>query len=51
MELDFARTGLNYPVPGLFKPAGRPAKASFIYREDERGSATLDRFVFEGGGA
>ncbi|RAI18122.1 hypothetical protein CH337_14885 [Rhodoblastus acidophilus] len=50
VEMDLAKAGLNYPIPGLFKPAGRPAKASFAYREDERG-ATLDQIVFEGGGA
>ena len=50
VELDFGKAALNYPVPGLFKPAGRPAKASFIYRADDKG-ATLDQIVFEGGGA
>ncbi|MBB4196426.1 hypothetical protein GGD83_000197 [Rhodoblastus sphagnicola] len=50
VELDLGKAGLNYPIPGLFKPAGRPAKASFSYREDERG-ATLDQIAFEGGGA
>jgi hypothetical protein len=45
------RTGLLYPLPGLFKPAGRPAKASFLYREDERGGANLDQIVFDGSGA
>jgi hypothetical protein len=50
VELDMTRAAFNYPVPGLFKPAGRPAKASFSYREDERG-ATLDQIQFEGGGA
>ncbi len=31
VDLDFVKTGLNDPVPGLFKPAGRAAKASFSY--------------------
>ncbi|MDI9847251.1 AsmA-like C-terminal region-containing protein [Rhodoblastus sp. 17X3] len=50
VELDLARTGLIYPVPGLFKPAGRPAKSTFFYREDERGGATLDDFIYDGSG-
>jgi hypothetical protein len=50
VEMDFIKTGLNYPVPGLFKPAGRPSKSTFTYREDEKGSATLDDFVFDGVG-
>jgi hypothetical protein len=51
VELDLTRAGLNYPVPGLYKPAGRPAKASFAYREDDRGAAAFDQIVYEGGGA
>ncbi|MCW2282810.1 hypothetical protein M2323_000575 [Rhodoblastus acidophilus] len=51
VEVDLAKTTLNYPIPGLYKPAGRPAKASFSYREEERGGATFDQIVFEGGGA
>ncbi|WP_374544984.1 AsmA-like C-terminal region-containing protein, partial [Rhodoblastus sp.] len=50
VELDFVKTGLIYPVPGLYKPAGRPAKATFSYKEDERGAATLDDFVYDGPG-
>ena len=50
VDLDMTKTGLNYPVPGLYKPAGRPAKATFAYREDERGAATLDQIVFDGSG-
>jgi hypothetical protein len=50
IELDLTKTGLNYPAPGLFKPPGRAAKASFAYREDERGGASLDQIVYEGSG-
>ncbi len=50
VDLDFTRTGLNAPVPGLFKPAGRAAKASFSYAEDARGASTLDNFVYDGSG-
>ncbi len=50
VDLDFVKTGLNYPVPGLLKPAGRAAKASFSYAEDGRGAATLDNFIFNGPG-
>ncbi len=50
VELDFLKTGLIYPVPGLYKPAGRPGKSTFNYREDDRGAATLDDFVYDGGG-
>ncbi|MGO9428232.1 hypothetical protein, partial [Rhodoblastus sp.] len=50
VELDLSRAGLIYPVPGLYKPAGRPGKATFAYREDDRGGAFLDQIVFEGSG-
>jgi hypothetical protein len=50
VELDLTKTGLIYPTPGLYKPAGRPGKATFAYREDERGAATLDQIVFDGSG-
>ncbi|WP_294534574.1 AsmA-like C-terminal region-containing protein [uncultured Rhodoblastus sp.] len=50
VELDMTKTGLNYPVPGLYKPAGRAAKATFAFREDERGGANLDQIVFDGSG-
>jgi hypothetical protein len=50
VELDMTKTGLNYPVPGLYKPAGRAAKATFAYREDDRGGANLDQIVFDGSG-
>jgi hypothetical protein len=50
VELDFVKTGLLYPIPGLFKPAGRPGKSTFTYREDERGAAVLDDFIYDGGG-
>lgn len=50
IELDLTKTGLNYPAPGFFKPPGRAAKATFAYREDERGGATLDQIVYDGSG-
>ncbi len=50
VELDLTKTSLNYPAPGLYKPAGRAAKATFLYREDERGAASLDQIVFDGSG-
>ena len=50
IELDFSRAALNYPLPGLFKPAGRPGKASFTLREDERGNVTLDQINYDGSG-
>lgn len=51
VELDLSRASLDYPVPGLYKPAGRPAKATFLYREEERGAASLDQIVFDGSGS
>ena len=50
VDMDLTRTALNYPIPGLFKPAGRPGKVAFAYREDERGLASLENIVFDGGG-
>ena len=51
VELDLTKASLNYPVPGLFKPAGRPSKANFNYREEEKGGSLLDQIVFDAGGA
>jgi hypothetical protein len=50
VELDLTKAALNAQVPGVSKAAGRPAKVTFNYREDERGAATLDDFVFDGAG-
>ncbi len=50
VEMDLTRTALNYPIPGLYKPAGRPGKAAFNYREDERGGSSLEQIVFDAGG-
>ncbi|HUO55660.1 MAG TPA: AsmA-like C-terminal region-containing protein, partial [Rhodoblastus sp.] len=50
VDLDLVKTGLIYPVPGLYKPAGRPGRIGFTYREDERGAATLDDFVYDSAG-
>ncbi len=51
VEMDLSKASLDYPLPGLYKSAGRPAKASFLYREDERGAASLDQIVFDGSGS
>jgi len=50
VEMDLGKASLNHPIPGLYKPAGRPAKASFSYRDEERG-AVVDQIAFDGGGA
>ncbi len=49
VELDFQRTGLDGVLPGLVKPAGRPAKATFLFDNNPRGS-TIDQLVFEAAG-
>lgn len=50
VELDLTRTGIENGIPGLAKPAGKPAKLNFML--DQRGSSVLlDQLVFEGGGA
>jgi hypothetical protein len=51
VELDLTRAGLLHPLPGLFKPAGRAGKATFTYREEERGGASIDQILFEASGA
>jgi hypothetical protein len=49
-ELDLTRVSLDNVLPGLLKPAGKPAKATFAFKSDADGM-TLNNFVFEGGGA
>ncbi len=49
VELDLARTGLDNPVPGLVKPAGRPGRASFVVVQREK-STRIDNLNFEAGG-
>jgi hypothetical protein len=50
VELDLTKAGLLYPLPGLYKPAGRAGKATFSYREDERGGANIDQILFDAAG-
>ncbi|MGD9541148.1 AsmA-like C-terminal region-containing protein [Methylocystis sp.] len=48
IELDLSRTNFDNPLPGLVKPAGKPAKASFNLTR--RGEAmALEQFVFDAG--
>ncbi|MGD9656933.1 MAG: AsmA-like C-terminal region-containing protein, partial [Methylocystis sp.] len=48
IELDLSRTHFDNPLPGLVKPAGKPAKASFNLTR--RGEAmALEQFVFDAG--
>ena len=49
VELDLQRTAIDGVLPGLVKPAGRPAKASFLLDSTPRGS-TIDQLVFEAAG-
>ena len=49
VALDFTRAVFDQPIPGLFKPAGRPSKASFLYRDEDNG-ASLEQIVFDGAG-
>ena len=46
VELDLQRTGLDGVLPGLVKPAGRAARASFLLDANARGS-TIDQLVFD----
>lgn len=49
VELDLTRTHIENGLPGLAKPAGRPARLAFTL--DGRGSSVLlDPLVFEGAG-
>ena len=50
VELDFTRAAMNGFPPGLVKPAGRPAKASFVLVA-EPDKASLQSFVFDAGSA
>ncbi len=46
VDLDFTKTSLDNVLPGLIKPAGRPAKATFRAAAGPDG-AHLDQLVFE----
>jgi len=48
IELDLTRTSFDNPVPGLTKPAGKPAKASFVLVKRGEGIA-LEKFNFDAG--
>ena len=49
-DLDLTRTGIENGIPGLVKPAGKPARLAFTL--DQRSSSVLlDQLVFESAGA
>ncbi|MCC3247345.1 DUF3971 domain-containing protein [Methylocystis sp. WRRC1] len=48
IELDLTRTTFDNPVPGVVKPAGKPAKASFLLVKRGEGVA-LEKFDFDAG--
>jgi hypothetical protein len=50
VEIDLTRASLDNALPGLVKPAGKPAKASFTLVKRGDGLA-LDRFALEAGTA
>ena len=50
IDLDFTRTAINGILPGLVKPAGKPAKASFSLVTDASGTG-LNDITFDGAGA
>ena len=50
VELDFAKAGIEGPVPGFSKAPGRPARATLTVLQRDNG-LTLDNFAFDGGGA
>ncbi|WP_332080356.1 AsmA-like C-terminal region-containing protein [Methylocystis borbori] len=50
IELDLTRTGFDNPLPGLTKPAGKPAKASFVLTRRGEGMA-LEQINFDAGSA
>ncbi len=50
VELDLTRTGIENGIPGLVKPAGKPAKLAFTLDQKPSG-LFLDQLNFEGNGA
>ena len=48
VDIDLTKTALEGLVPGLGKPAGKAAKASFALSQQDK-STTLDKFVLEAG--
>lgn len=50
VDLDLTRTGIENGIPGLVKPAGKPAR--LVFTMDQKGATVLlDQLMFEGGGA
>jgi hypothetical protein len=49
-ELDLSRVALDNVLPGVSKPVGKPAKATFNFKSEADG-LTLSNLVFDGGGA
>ncbi len=49
-ELDLSRVSLDNLLPGLVKPAGKPAKATFAFKNDADG-LSVSNLSFDGGGA
>ncbi|TLG74056.1 hypothetical protein FEV16_12460 [Methylocystis sp. B8] len=47
-DLDLTRTNFDNPLPGLVKPPGKPAKASFVLTHRGEGMA-LEQFIFDAG--
>jgi Protein of unknown function/AsmA-like C-terminal region len=50
MEVDFTRAAFDNPIPGLVKPAGKPAKATVSFKSEADGVA-LNAIAFDGAGA
>ncbi len=50
LDLDLAHTNIDNPIPGLVKPANRPAKASALISQ-KSGDIMLDQIVFDAGAA
>jgi hypothetical protein len=48
VELDFSRTAFDNPIPGLIKPAGRPAKAAFLLARKPE-SISLEQIALDAG--
>lgn len=49
VELDLTKTALDGVVPGVLKPAGTPAKASFSITAADDGAMQIDQIVVDAG--
>jgi hypothetical protein len=49
-EIDLSHVSLDNPLPGLIKPAGKPGKATFSFKNDADG-LTLSNIAIDAGGA